>query len=90
MRFTIWRTLRIARPASEKSATSTTASSPSSSASSPVSRVQTSPPVSLQPITAGVQECALASSMNRSMAPGQASTSPIGSPLASITPDTTR
>lgn len=41
-------------------------------------------------MTAGVQEWALASSMKRSMAPGQASTSPMGSPLASMTPETTR
>ncbi|MGW1229003.1 hypothetical protein, partial [Streptomyces sp. NPDC002530] len=43
--------LRLTRPpgevGGEKSATSTTASSPSSRASRPVSRVQTSPPVSL-------------------------------------------
>ncbi len=80
----------MARPESEKEAVSTIASSPSSSASSPASRVQTSPPTSLQPITAGTQACSRASAMNTLIAPGQASTSPTGSPEASITPDTTR
>ena len=83
-------TLRICLPLRLKSATSTTASSPSSRAVSPPSRHQTSAPSSLQPITAGAQACLAASSRNAWIAPGQASGSPMGSPLASMTPETTR
>ena len=89
-RATIWRTLRMDRPCRLKSATSTMASSPSSSAVSSPSRHQISAPSSPQPITAGTQACRAASSRNAWIAPGHASGSPIGSPLASITPDTTR
>ncbi len=77
-------------PSRVKAATSTTASSPISRADRRPSLVHTSPPVSLQPITAGTQACRSASSMNRLIAPGHASTSPTGSPLASMTPETTR
>ena len=80
----------MARPSSVKSATLTMASSPSSSAVRPPSRHQISAPSSLHPITAGTQACRAASSRNALIAPGQASGSPIGSPLASMTPDTTR
>ena len=38
---------------------------------------QTSPPSSLQPITAGTQACRAASSRNAWIAPGQASASPM-------------
>ena len=41
-------------------------------------------------MTAGVQACRSASQTNRLIAPGHASGSPSGSPLASITPETTR
>ena len=80
----------MARPSSEKPATSTMASSPSSSAVRPPSRHHTSAPSSPQPITAGTQACRAASSRNAWIAPGHASGSPIGSPAASITPDSTR
>ena len=78
------------RPSSEKPATSTMASSPSSRAVSWPSRHQISAPSSPQPMTAGTQACLAASSRNAWIAPGHASGSPMGSPLASITPDTTR
>jgi len=79
-RLTICRTLRIARPPSEKSATSTIASSPSSSASRPLTRVPgPRRRFSLHPMTAGDPRVRLGHPQeNRSIAPGQASTSPIG------------
>ena len=53
-------------------------------------REYTVPPASLQPMTAGVQACSSASCRNSLIAPGHASGSPSGSPLASSTPDSTR
>ena len=89
-RFTICRTLRIERPDRLNSATFTIASSPSSRAVRSPSRHHTSAPSSLHPMTAGRQACRAATVRNSAMAPGHASGSPIGSPDASITPDTTR
>jgi hypothetical protein len=89
IRDTACRTPRIDRPARLNVVTSSTASSPSSYASRPC-RAQTVAPREPQAITAGTQACRRASSSPSAIAPGQASGSPIGSPLTSSTPCTTR
>src|SRR5262249_60463362 len=72
------------------SETFTPAPSPRYTAVISPSRHHTSAPSSLHPITAGTHACLDAMSRNAWIAPGHASLSPIGSPLASMTPDTTR
>ena len=89
MRCTAWRTGRISRPSRLKSRTSMIASSPSSRTFRPARRYAVAPS-SPAPITAGVHAYARACASQASIAGRHASGSPIGSPLARLTPATTR
>ena len=79
----------MSRPSRLNSWTCRIASSPSSITRNPA-RAYAVAPSSLAPITAGVHEYARAVSSHERIAGPHASTSPSGSPLARLTPLTTR